>query len=231
MKKSLTAVMLLMGLMASFTFSFSFSLWAQEPNRKRDTEFWESFGVDIQLDNRFKLYLEKQLRYEDSFSNLEADLMEAGIRVRLFKFMTFRVNYRYTIRQNNKRYRFDANLYFNFRLNPSKKWQSVRLSSRTKLQKEYKEDGIFNDSEWELRNRLKLEVPFTRPIRPYLGAEWFKGLGDMGRLRDKLRLTLGVEWRVKGSITIKPFYHFQTDLVSGLSETTHIFGTKLNVSL
>jgi hypothetical protein len=209
-------------------FCAAFSLFSQE--RKRDTEFWEAFGVDITLSKIFKIYLEKQLRYENRFTNLEADLMEAGVRFRLNRTLAFRLNYRYVIRKNQKRFRFDVNgqLYFKWKL--FKKLKPLRISLRTRVQREYIEDGIFNDSELELRNRLELTIRLNKKIWPYLGSELFTGLGDNARDRHKLRLTLGTEWNVKKRVTIKFYYHYQTDTVPERSELTHIFGTKFNYS-
>ena len=79
--------------------------WGQEPIPvDRETGFWEAFGLNITVNKTFKIYLEKQLRYEENFSNLEADFMEAGVRIRLKRFVAFRLNYRYTIRRTHKRY-------------------------------------------------------------------------------------------------------------------------------
>jgi Protein of unknown function (DUF2490) len=202
-------------------------IYGQEtpPNTESDTQMWEAFGIDIEVHPIFKVYLEKQLRYQDRFSNLRSDIMEVGGRLRLNKFAAIRANYRYTIRDNDKRYRFDANLQLNFKV------KNFRLATRSRIQSEYIEDGIFNDSELELRNRFKITYRTKKAkLRPYFASELFLGLRDNKRDRNKLRLTLGTDWRVKKRVSIKFFYHFQTDLVPERSERSHIFGTKFNYS-
>lgn len=192
---------------------------------KKETEFWQSFGIDIRVHKIFKVYLEKQLRYEERLTNLESDIYEMGAKLYLYKFLALRLNYRYTIRKKNKRYRFDGNAYLDFRI------KRFDLDFRTRLQSEYIEDGIFNDSELELRNRVQLTYRLNKKIRPYTGLELFTGLGKNNpRERDKIRFSLGVDWRVTGQATITFFYHFQKDLNPDLNDTSHIFGSKFNYS-
>ncbi len=215
----------------------SFSLWGQTTTAT-DTDYgiWQAFGTDITVNPIFKVYLEKQLRYRDKFSNLRSDIMEAGVRVKLRKWIALRLNYRYTILPDRasgatrRRYRFDGNVNLRFKFKVIKKLKSLRFTTRTRLQREFIKDGGFVDTEWELRNRLKFLWPLIPKLSPYFSFEYFKGLGSGARIQDKYRLSLGVEWKITKQATIKPFYHFQRDLVAGISEVSHIFGTKFNYS-
>lgn len=207
------------------------AVWGQDTTPTiRETGLWEAFGLNISVNKTFKIYLEKQLRYEKNFSNLEADFMEAGVRIRLKRFAAVRLNYRYTIRRTHKRYRFDGNLQFNFKLKPFKKLKPLRIATRTRIQKEWL-DNVLDEREVEFRNRLKMTYRVNKKIWPYFAVEWFKGLGDNAGILDKLRWTTGLEWRVRGRLSIRLYYHYQTDLVANLSRITHIFGTKFDVSL
>lgn len=223
MRKAIATAVLLTGIVAAG--------WGQEAAQtQRETEFWEAFGLNITVNKIFKIYLEKQLRYEERFSNLEADFMEAGVRIRLKRFAAVRLNYRYTIRRTHKRYRFDGNLQFNFKVKASGKLKPLRISTRTRLQKEWI-DNVLDEREVELRNRVKMTYRLDKKIWPYMALEWFKGLGDNAGLLDKIRWTTGVEWNVKKRLMIRLYYHYQKDLVKNLTRISHIFGTKFAVSL
>ena len=191
-----------------------------------DVEFWQSVGIDFKPAKGLKIYLEKQLRYENKFTDMESDLSEIGLRYRLNKLLDLRVNYRFEYRPNSnqKRNRLDANLYLNFG------WKAFKISNRCRIQKEYIEKLDNEDSELEFRNRLRLIFSKNKKIRPYLGGEIFFGLGEDGDDRNKLRLTAGTEWRVKKRVTLTLFYHYQKFLESINSKQSHILGLKFNYS-
>jgi hypothetical protein len=195
------------------------------PEIDSDAQVWGVLGIDIEVHPIFKIYLEKQYRYQTNFSDLRSDIYEVGGRLRLTGFAAIRGNYRYTIRENDKRYRFDANLQLDFRI------KDFSLDTRTRIQSEYIEDNIFNASESELRNRLRVTYrPRGSILRPYIAVELFHGLGENKRERNKLRMTFGSLLRLKSGFSIKMFFHYQTDTVSERSQRRYIFGTKFNYS-
>ncbi|MCP4220762.1 MAG: DUF2490 domain-containing protein, partial [bacterium] len=155
MKKNIVLFVLMLGITAG--------VLAKETTSTVD--FWQTFGVDFIPAKGFKLYLEKQLRFEDEFTNLESDISEIGARYRLAKFLDFRVNYRFVSRTGEKRNRFDGNLQLNF------KWNNLRLTNRVRLQNEAIDDQEDNYSELEFRNRLRLTFKRKAKIRPFVGGE------------------------------------------------------------
>jgi opacity protein-like surface antigen len=191
-----------------------------------DVEFWQSVGVDFKPAKNFKLYLEKQLRYENKFTNTESDLYEVGLRYRFNKFLDFRVNYRFEYRPNpnEKRNRIDGNLYLNF------KWKTFEISNRCRLQQESINDLETSYSELEFRDRIRLTFRGSKKIRPYFGGEIFIGLGENGEDRNKLRLTAGTDWKLKKRVTLGLFYHYQTFLQSEKNKQINVFGMKFNYS-
>lgn len=201
---------------------FTFGLPAEDV--KTETEFWEVFGVDFPVGKAFKVYLEKQLRYEGKFTNMESDLSEVGLRYRLSRRLDLRVNYRFVSRFEEKRNRLDANIYFRF------KFGDFKISNRARFQSEVIEDRGGTETEREFRDRLRLTYTGGKRLSPYCGGEIFVGLGEGGEARNKLRLTGGVNWKVKKRVTVGLFYHFQNDLVKDRSEKDHIFGMKFKYS-
>lgn len=189
-----------------------------------DLEFWQAFGVDFKPAPGFKLYLEKQLRYEDKLTDLKSDFSEVGLRYKLNNFLRLRVNYRFVSRSGEKRNRFDGNVYLNLR------WNAVKISNRTRLQKEFIETLEDTDSELELRNRLRVTFTNSKKMQPFLGGEIFFGLGEGADKQDKFRLTVGTDWEVKKRVTLTLFYHFQRDLGKDKPDTSHIIGFKFNYS-
>jgi len=198
------------------------------PGEKDDSnvEFWQSAVVDFKPAKGLKLYLEKQLRYENKFTYMESDLSEVGLRYRLNKLLDFRVNYRFIYRpmSNQKRNRLDANLYLNF------SWNEFEISSRSRLQQEYIETLDSKDSELEFRNRLRITYRKNKKVRPFFGGEIFLGLGEEADDQNKFRLTAGTDWKVKKRVTLTLFYHYQEFLESTHSKQSHILGFKFNYS-
>ncbi len=190
----------------------------------RDLEFWQGFGVDFKPANGFKLYLEKQLRYEDKFTNMESDLSEVGLRYKLNKFLRFRVNYRFVSRSGEKRNRFDGNVYLNLR------WNAVKVSNRVRLQKEFIETLEGSESELEFRDRLRFTFTNSKRLQPFFGGEIFIGLGEGSDRRNKFRLTVGTDWEVRKRVTLTFFYHYQRDLEKDKPDISHILGLKFNYS-
>ena len=189
-----------------------------------DLGLWQSFGVDFKPAKGFKLYLEKQLRCEDKFTNMESDISEVGLRYKASGFLQLRVNYRFVSRSGEKRDRFDGNVYLNLRLN------AVKISNRTRLQQEFIETLESSESELDFRNRLRITFTNSKKIQPFLGGEVFIGLGDGGDKRNKFRLTAGADWAVTKPVTLTAFYHYQRELEKDNPDTSHIFGLKFNYS-
>lgn len=191
-----------------------------------NVEFWPSVGIDFKPAKGLKVYLEKQLRYENKFTYMESDLSELGLRYRLNKLLDFRVNYRFVYRPNSNqnRNRLDANLYLNLR------WNAFKISNRSRIQKEYIETLDHKDSELEFRNRLRLTFRMNKKIRPYFGGEIFIGLGEDADDQNKFRLTAGTDWKVRKRVTLTLFYHYQKFLESTKSKQSHIIGFKFNYS-
>jgi len=208
--------------------SFAIFLTGQDSvlEKKRDTGFWQAYGISVQVNKMFKVYLDKELRYENKFNNLESDLYGAGVRIRLSKWAALRGNYRYTLRAKNRRMRFDLDLLLDWSIKP---WH-LDVDVRSVLQREYVKDNVFNDSEWEWRNRLKVTYTRWKMFQPYVGLEIFSGLGDNAYERNKLRFSLGLDCRLKKRFTITPFYHFQKDTSALLDEAAHILGMKFGYS-
>lgn len=201
---------------------FSISIFGQIQQSK--VEYWEAFGIDIRVSKIFKIYMEKQLRYEDRFSDLRADIMEGGVRIKIAKSFFTRFNYRYTIQRDKRKYRFDANIMGNIKL------KKFRLSLRSRIQKEFLEDGVFTSTLVEFRNKVVLSYKINKQFFPYLGGEFFLGLGENKGVTDKTRLSFGLEWNVKKRFRIKFFYHLQKDAVKELNKINNIFGVKFNYS-
>lgn len=189
-----------------------------------DLGLWQSFGVDFKPAKGFKLYLEKQLRYEDTFTNMESDISEVGLRYKASGFLQLRVNYRFASLSGEKRNRFDGNVYLNLRLN------AVKISNRMRLQQEFMETSESRESELDFRNRLRVTFVNNRKIKPFVGGEVFIGLGDGGGKRNKFRLTAGADWAVTKPVTLTAFYHYQRELEKDNPDTSHIFGLKFNYS-
>ena len=173
----------------------------------------------------FKLYLEKQIRYEDRFTHIESDLNEVGLGTKFNKYLSFRLNYRFVPFSGDElRHRFDGNALIDFPMS------RFHISNRFRIQNENIEDHDGNYSELEFRNRLRIGFDLAKKIKPYFGGEIFLAIGDDATNRNKYRLTAGTVWKVKKRVEVELLYHFQKELRKANADTSHIFLLKFNYS-
>jgi len=188
------------------------------------SQFWEIFGVDWKPVKGLRFDLEKQIRYESTFTNIESDITEVGVRYGLTKWLDIQADYRFVNMGTEKRNRLDGNVIVGWH------WGSVSISNRVRLQKEFIETTSAKDSELVFRDRLRVTLRRNKALRPFAGGEIFLGLGEDGREQNKYRLTAGLEYSVTKKVTLSAFYHFQRDLSEATNETTHIFACAFHYS-
>jgi hypothetical protein len=190
-----------------------------------DVQFWEVFSLDWKTPIKgVKLYLEKQLRYQNTFNDTDSDLTELGIRYRLSGWIDLRANYRYISKFNEIRHRVDGNVVMT--------WEqpAFELSNRAKIQQEFIQTPEGNETELTLRDMVKATFLPLRDLRPFAAGEIFVLSAEDGMRFDKFRLYAGLEYDIASKVTLSAFYIFQRDVGEKTNETVHIVGARFAYS-
>ncbi len=186
--------------------------------------FWETFSFNWKPLPGLRLGLEKQLRYEGTFTDLETDVTEFGVGYRVAKWLTVQADYRFIAERYEKRDRIDGAIVLGWR------WPTVEVSNRVRLQKEFIESWTGKDTELTFRNRLQVTFRADKALRPYGGGEVFLGLGEGGKALNKYRLTAGIEYDITKKVTLSLFGHYQKDLGETTNESYPIIGGRFHYS-
>lgn len=195
------------------------------PAAGSDVQFWEQFSLDWKTPIKgVKLYLEKQLRYQNTFNDTESDLTEVGIRTRIADWIDVRTNYRYISMYNEVRHRVDGNVVL--------RWEQpgFELSNRARVQQEFIEMPDGKETELMFRDMAKVTLRPARLLRPYAAGEIFVRSDEEGLAFDKFRIYAGAEYDIVSKVTLSAFYIFQRDVGEKTNETIHIVGARFNYS-
>jgi|GEM_PF-5623044 len=184
----------------------------------QDLRYWEVFGVGWKPLPGLKLVLEKQMRYESTFTDLGSDHTELSVSYRLKPWLEVQGDYRFIVQSGEKRNRLDAAAVLIWSFSP------IELSSRSRLQNEAVATTTAASSETTFRERLQAVFRTDKSLQPYVSAELFLGLGENGRAQNKYRLTAGVDYDLTKKATFGFFGIYQQDLGETTNETYGVLG-------
>ena len=185
-----------------------------------DKELWTGATIKYDLNDKWRLELEEEGRFDQDFSNLKTMFTEVGARRTLGKRWTIKANYRFSYRptEENKG-RFNLDLGYDRDLGSSPFTLDYRLRTQTG-----KTFGATN-RKTEIRNRLQLKTKITKYVKPYVGAELLYSASKL-EFRQ-YRLTGGVEFRITKRLDFEAFYHYQQEFNVSAPELQHIVGLGL----
>jgi hypothetical protein len=184
----------------------------------QDLRYWEVFGVGWKPWPGLKLVLEKQMRYEGTFTDLESDITELSVGYRIRPWLEVQADYRFISQSGEKRNRLDAAAVLLWRTS------NIELSSRSRLQNEVITSDADKTSELTFRERLQAVFRADKALQPYVSAELFLGLGENGRAQNKYRLIGGVDYDLSKKATFGLFGVYQRDLSEATNESFGVLG-------
>lgn len=188
------------------------------------TQFWQSFSFDWRPIKGLKLELEKQLRYVDTFADVDSDITQIGVSYKVRKWLAVQADYRFTGMGDEKRHRLDGNLVLSW------DWPTIGVSNRARLQHESVETLKNSHSELVFRDRLRVTFLRDRNLQPFVGGEIFLGINEAGKSENKYRLTAGVDYLLSKRVTLSLFGHRQKDTGEKTNETAYIIAGGFNYS-
>jgi len=217
-------VLLLASILLAINSIFSQKLYAQES----DANIWSRFAVKYELNSLTKIAVEEEFRFYDNAARLEQNHTEIGLSRELSKRWNGGVFYRFIYETNSDRdYSIGHRgwLQLEYQLLDT----DVNVYARTRLQTTFKDvktsvDGKVPD--WYNRYKISAEYK-TKGAQwiPDAGLEFWHHLNPSGNpFVNKLRLSLGLEYRYTKNLRWQIFYGYQKELQVSNPDTDHIYG-------
>lgn len=188
---------------------------------------WTGFSLEYEK-NKFTFVAEAESRFTNNVSECEKLFVEPSISYELFPFLSVDASIRYSSsfevgenHQNSVRYSGGFEL--------SKKYEAVKLSLRSKLQRDVDRLLLFEDK-W--RNKLGLKYFFNgSPFRIGMSGEVFLPISEPRSRINKLRSAAYIEYFFTADLKLKSQYIYQTEIHAANPEHDHIVGLSLVYSL
>lgn len=201
----------------------------------RDLETWSYVGVNKKISETFSLKVYQGLRLNDNSSSVNQVLTDFSATYKPSKLLSFAGGLRYVYNKTNSG-DFENNLRFNFDVGLKHDWD--RFTFKYRLRFQTKNELGYSKSEGDfLRNgqRLKAEVNYNIKnwkFDPTFSTEIFRESGRyMLPSFNKIRFTLGTEYKIKKVGEIGLFYRIERELGVSYPMTTHILGANFTFNL
>ncbi|MBR1518544.1 MAG: DUF2490 domain-containing protein [Prevotella sp.] len=235
MKKTIITLMLLCPLLAH----------AQSD----DFGIWTTVNVEKKIDKKWSAKGEVEFRSRNNSRTADCWNFEADINYKPVKWLKVALGYMYMIDNEPEKLSYnDDGGYNNWRpscwasshrvlvnVTGSKKFGRIELSLRERWQYTYRPEKMttrydFDNAKWEdtpikgkgkhlMRSRLTAEYDIPKcKIRPYASVEVFND----SKL-DKVRYTVGAEYKIKKIHTFDVFYRYQ-QIINDDTPNRHILG-------
>jgi len=203
---------------------FENKLQAQEA----DANVWTRFAVKYDLNSLTRIAIEEEFRFYDNASRLEQNHTEIGLSRELSKRWNGGAFYRYIYETDFERqYSIGhrAWLQLEYQLFDT----DINVYARTRLQTTFKDVNTSSDGkvpDWY--NRYKLSAEYKTK-----GAQWIPDAGiefwhylnpSNNPFVNKLRLSLGLQYRYHKNMRLQVFYAYQKQLQVPNPDIDHIYG-------
>ncbi len=192
-----------------------------------DFESWSSAVLNVKLSKSFTAGLEQGLRLSQNSSQLDQALTEVNFAYKFFKKVELGAAFRYIYDRSNTA-TFDND--FRYNLDASYKEKFDRLAIKFRLRYQNKNElGLSLSEGDENKPYVRLKLSSTYNIKdwkldPKLSSELFRS--SESAQFDKVRFTVGTEYKIKKYGEIGAFYRMERELNIGLPKTTYIAGLK-----
>ena len=201
----------------------------------RDLESWTTIGLNKKLSEAFTLKLDQGLRLNSNSSSINQVLTDFALTYTPIKILSFSGGVRYAYNKTNSG-DFENNLRLHADFGVKHDWNRFTFQYRLRLQTQNelgytKSEGDFNIN----GQRLKAEIGYNInnwKFDPTVSAEIFR---ESGRYIlpsfNKIRFTLGTEYKVKKIGELGIFYRLEHELGVTYPLTAHILGVNFTFNL
>lgn len=183
-----------------------------------DTELWTGGIFKLKLNQKFRIDLKGQFRFNDTISLMKSTFTEIGLRYKIDKHFAVKGNYRYIIKPSkNNRSRISLDAYYNW----SKKKLPLSIQYRLRFQ-DTKERASGRKYTY-LRNKITVDYNLTKLVDPFLSYERYYRFNQKNEFRT-WRFTAGLDWRLAKKIDLTTFYRYQKEINVKNPSAQHIIG-------
>jgi hypothetical protein len=204
----------------------------------RDLETWSTIKLEYKPNKKWTLGLEEQLRLKDNSSTVNEYFTQFEVGYKVLDNLELGGALRY-IRENDDQGNIQGyENHFRFHLDATYKYKfgGFRFNHRVRYQNK-NELGLDEIDGDYVKHTLRFKTGFRYKIKnwkfdPKVSAEVFhrsEELEDNGF--NKIRFTLGTDYKIKGAGKIGLFYRMENQLNVSYPKTTNIIGFKYTYTL
>jgi hypothetical protein len=192
---------------------------ARSARAEDELQLWLEAGVAKELNKRFEVSFDQHLRFDQDISRAQSIMPEAGISMRVRKFLRLSLGYRLMYERNKLR-QFEVRHRGFGDVRPRLKLGAIELNYRLRYQVEARPA---NDPRHTVRNRIAVELSRTAPWVPAISAESFHRLDDGPVRLSKIRLTAGISYKFFNQ-EIELAYKVEVAQEDPTDPTPHVIG-------
>lgn len=198
----------------------------------RDFEVWTAAKLKYKMNKDWSVGLEQQFRFKDDASTIDQYFTEFEIKKGFGDHFSAAYGARF-IRNNDTEgkiqgfenfFRWNADLAYNHDIDRLSLKYRVRFQAKNEL-------GVEDERNTAIRLKVGSEYNFKKwAFDPKFDAEIFNGISNSEGF-NKLRLTLGTEYKTQKMGEIGAFYRMELDLIGAYKKTTNIAGFSYQYTL
>jgi hypothetical protein len=189
-----------------------------------DFQIWNTYGVDVKVNEKLKITAEEELRFGGNVSELFYTHTDGGLHLNVTDGLVFGVNYRLIYAKSERKWKEENRPHFNVTLKG--KLKDFKLSNRSRLELRIKDDS----DTWRYRNKTKVTFPvkWTKfEIQPYIADEVF--IDFHGDCLNQNRLYAGFGAKLFKHLKTDIYYVWQTAKVNNGWSNFHALGLKMKL--
>ncbi|MDB3907290.1 DUF2490 domain-containing protein [Crocinitomicaceae bacterium] len=197
--------------------------WSQDLNT-RGNELWTGISIKYKLNKKLQFNLDQQVRMSQNMQAIRSSFFEFGARYKWNKYVSTKVQYRYTIRneqRNVNRFTVDAIAKW--------KWKSadLKFSYRTRFQHAM---VVYTGQPFTyLRNRLRMSYYGFKRLEPFLSYENFFKFNFHNEFRGN-RYVLGCDVKLNKQMDLTLIYGIDQEMNTKNPTSRNIFSAVLSYS-
>jgi hypothetical protein len=212
---------MMMMIKSFFCFFLLLSITGSVYCQERDFGIWYEANAEKSFGKKFDINASVVIRTFNNASKIEQAYMELGSSYNMNKYVGFAVSYRIgNYVEDDDLYHFRHKWFADIK--GSLPLNNFVFSARLRLQimaRTYFEDATDDKAEYDGRFKLKgvYKIP-DFPVNPYMSFETFSPvLRNEGRLIDKSRSTIGLEYKLTRKHIVETEYIYERDTYPHLS--------------
>lgn len=215
-------------------FFLSICTYGQDTLVVRDLETWSSVNLKYDINKKWTVALQGQLRLENNSSEVNQYFGQLDLEYEFSKHLEFSGALRYIKRNDNSGKIQGYENHFRYHLDGTYKQKindlSLKYRFRYQNRNELNVDDVHKQS---IRFKTEAEYNIKKwKLDPELSGELFRSVGsDSNNKLEGYRITLGTTFKLHKSAKMKLFYRFDKELNVDYPKGVNIIGVKYTYSL